>query len=178
MSSLRPSAQWIPLSFHVSHWNQLGWADPFASKPATQRQYDGARAMSARNVHTPQGVAGGADWHAWPRLPERGTPAPMALALHRSGAQATVDVGAAAGRWQAYWAVLEDGHRSRVTAGENDGKTLTHDHVVRHYVPVPARSGAAQRFELMTPAAQAGRPHRVVFVVEDALTSRPVQALT
>jgi hypothetical protein len=85
-------------------------------------------------------------------------------------------VPAAPGRWSAYWAVLEDGHRSRVTAGENDGATLSNDHVVRLYRPVPAWTGAAQRFELALPPTT-GRPQRVAFVVEDAATRRPVQAV-
>lgn len=177
LSSLKPSARVIPLSFHVNYWNRLGWPDPFASPEATQRQYEWARTLGARNVYTPQVIAGGRDWRAWPRLPEGAPVAPMALTLRRDGARATVDVGAASGRWQGYWAVLEDGHRSRVTAGENDGKTLAHDHVVRHYQPLPAWSGAAQRLELQVPAAEAGRPQRVVFVVEDAATRRPVQAV-
>jgi hypothetical protein len=80
-------------------------------------------------------------------------------------------------RWPAYWAVLEDGHRSRVTAGENSGATLTHDHVVRLLQPLSAWIGGARRFELALPPSADGRPQRVAFVVEDAATRRPVQAL-
>ena len=177
LSSLKAGAEVLPLAFHVSYWNRLGWADRFASTEATQRQYEWARALAASNVYTPQVVAGGRDWRRWPTLPEAPAAAPMALALRRDGARVTADVGAAPGRWMAYWAVLEDGHRSRVTAGENNGETLAHDHVVRQYKPVPAWSGSSQHFELQFPAAEAGRQQRVVFVVEDAATRRPVQAL-
>jgi hypothetical protein len=101
----------------------------------------------------------------------------MALRLHVSQGQAVAEVGAAAGPWTAYWAVTEDGHRSRVTAGENEGRTLSNDHVVRLYAPVPAWPGQAQRFELPLPPGS-GQVRRVAFVVEDALTRRPVQALS
>jgi hypothetical protein len=177
LSPLKAGAEVLPMAFHVSYWNRLGWADRFASTEVTQRQHEWARAMGASNVYTPQVVAGGRDWRHWPTLPEAPAAAPMALALRRDGERVTVDVGAAAGRWTAYWAVLEDGHRSRVTAGENKGETLAHDHVVRQYKPVTAWSGSSQRFELQFPAAEAGRPQRVAFVVEDAATRRPVQAL-
>lgn len=177
LSTLRAGPQLLPLAFHVNYWNRLGWTDRFASTEATQRQYELARAMGAPNVYTPQVVAGGRDWRRWPALPEAPAAAPMALALRHEGARVTAEVGAAPGRWSAYWAVLEDGHRSRVTAGENSGETLAHDHVVRNYQPLPAWSGAAQRFELVLPPAEAGRPQRVAFVVEEAATRRPVQAL-
>lgn len=177
LSTLSGRAAVLPLSFHVTYWNRLGWPDPFASPEATQRQRDWAVAMGASNVYTPQVVAGGRDWRRWPELPAPPPAAPMALSLRRDGARVTAEVGAAPGRWQGYWAVLEDGHRSRVTAGENSGETLAHDHVVRHYRPLPAWTGAAQRFELALPAGAPGRPQRVAFVVEDAATRRPVQAL-
>lgn len=177
LSTLKPGAEVLALSFHVNYWNRLGWPDRFASREATQRQYDWARALAASNVYTPQVIAGGRDWRRWPALPAAPAAAPMDLRLRRDGTQVTAEVGAAPGRWTAYWAVLEDGHRSRVTAGENQGETLAHDHVVRHYQPVPAWDGSAQRFELPLPPAEAGRPQRVAFVVEDAGTRRPVQAL-
>jgi hypothetical protein len=177
LSSLRAGAEVLPLSFHVSYWNRLGWPDRFASKEATQRQHDWARALGSSNVYTPQVVAGGRDWRRWPALPEAPAAAPMQLTLKREGKRMTAEVGAAPGQWQAYWAVLEDGHRSRVTAGENNGETLAHDHVVRHLQPVPAWGAAAQRFELQIPPPEAGRPQRVAFVVENAATRRPVQAL-
>jgi hypothetical protein len=28
----------LPLAFHVTYWNSLGWADPFSMEAATQRQ--------------------------------------------------------------------------------------------------------------------------------------------
>lgn len=177
LSSLKAGAKVLPLAFHVSYWNRLGWTDRFASAEATQRQYEWARVIGAANVYTPQLVAGGRDWRRWPTLPEAPAEAPMALALRHEGTRVTAEVGAAPGRWTAYWAMLEDGHRSRVTSGENKGETLAHDHVVRLLKPVPAWSGSSQRFELLLPVAEAGRAQRVAFVVEDAATRRPVQAL-
>ncbi len=177
LSSLKAGSDVLPLAFHVTYWNRLGWPDRFASSEATQRQHDWARALAASTVYTPQVVAGGRDWRRWPALPEPPAAAPMALRLTREPGRAMVEVGAAPGRWLGYWAVLEDGHRSRVTAGENSGVTLTHDHVVRRYTPVPAWDGSAQRFELPLHAPQDGRPQRVAFVVEDAASRRPVQAL-
>ncbi|MFO1297766.1 MAG: hypothetical protein U1F25_15720 [Rubrivivax sp.] len=42
-------------------------------------------------------------------------------------------VASASHRLAGYWAVVEDQHVSHVSAGENAGETLRHDHVVRLY---------------------------------------------
>lgn len=50
----------LPLLFHVSYWNSLGWKDPYASAETTGRQYAYAKALGAGNsVFTPQLVVNG-----------------------------------------------------------------------------------------------------------------------
>jgi hypothetical protein len=74
--------------------------------------------------------------------------------------------------------VLEDGHSSRVTAGENRGETLRHDHVVRLYEPVAAwaaSTGAMPSIKVSRGVAE--HPRRVAFVVTDARSGRPLQGL-
>ena len=177
LSSLKGRDDVLPIAFHVGYWDRLGWVDRFATREITDRQYQLAKAMGARNVYTPQVVVQGSDWQRWPALPFVAAAAPMPLKLLREGEQVTAEVGAATGRWTGYWAVLEDGHRSRVSAGENRGETLAHDHVVRLYQPVGEWEGP-HRFTLSLPPADAGYPRRVVFVVAAAADLRPVQALS
>lgn len=180
LSSLRGRDDVLPLAFHVTYWNRLGWPDRFASASLTQRQRDWARAMGAPNVYTPQVIAGGADWRRWPSLPPRPSNPPMSLRLTRDGDRVHADLGQPVARragWVGYWAAVEHGHVSRVTAGENRGETLRHDHLVRAYEPVAAWGSGAQHFEWTPPAAEAGHPQRIVFVVAEADTLRPVQAL-
>lgn len=177
LSSLKGREDLLPLAFHVGYWDRLGWADRFATRETTDRQYQLAKALGARNVYTPQVVVQGSDWRRWPALPLVAAMAPMPLKLLREGEQVTAEVGAAPGRWTGYWAVLEDGHRSRVSAGENRGETLAHDHVVRLYQPAGEWEGA-RRFTLALPPADPGHPRRVAFVVAAAADLRPVQALS
>lgn len=177
LSSLKGREDLLPLAFHVGYWDRLGWADRFATRETTDRQYQLAKALGARNVYTPQVVVQGSDWRRWPALPLVAAMAPMPLKLLREGEQVTAEVGAAPGRWTGYWVVLEDGHRSRVSAGENRGETLAHDHVVRLYQPVGEWEGA-RRFTLALPPADPGHPRRVAFVVAAAADLRPVQALS
>ncbi len=179
LSSLKGRDDVLPLAFHVGYWDRLGWVDRFATRETTERQYALSRAMGARNVYTPQVVAHGLDWRRWPALPASNVvaSAPMPLKLRRDGDRVVAEVGEAAGRWTGYWAVLEDGHRSRVSAGENRGETLAHDHVVRLYRPVGEWQGA-QSFTLVLPPVDAGHPRRIAFVVAGANDPRPVQALS
>jgi len=177
LSTLKGREDLLPLAFHVGYWNRLGWIDRFATRETTDRQYALAQAMGARNVYTPQVVAQGRDWRGWPALPTPPATAPMSLKLRRDGERVVAEVGAAPGRWTGYWAVLEDGHRSRVTAGENRGESLAHDHVVRLYQPVADWQGA-QTFMLALPPADPAHPRRVAFVIASFGDLRPVQALS
>lgn len=195
-SSLAARSDLLPLAFHVSYWDRLGWVDRFAQPAFNERQRQVQAATAGRYVYTPQVVVQGQDWRAWSGglpAPVR-SPSPVSLALSREGERVTVRITPAPGQpsvsqWAGYWAVLEDGHRSAVRAGENAGELLRHDSVVRVYQPVqawPAAAPAAFTFVLApAPAAAAATParpadapsrRRIAFVVTDPGLTRPVQA--
>lgn len=170
----------VALAFHVDYWDRLGWTDRFASAAYTERQHQVSAASGARFVYTPQVLVDGRDWRGWPgALPVPGTAEAPALSLQRDGAQVVAHVGARPGqRLSAYWALVEDGHVSQVRSGENAGRTLHHDHVVRQYEPVPAWEASQPRELHWRPmAASEPHPRRVVLVLTDAATGRPLQAL-
>jgi hypothetical protein len=184
LSTLKGKPDLLALAFHVNYWDRLGWVDRFASAEATSRQSELARVAGSASVYTPQVVVGGQDWRRWPQLPaasKEGGDKLVNLSLQREGDVVTAQVAAFNGppqRLAGYWAVLEDGHESKVRAGENSGETLRHDHVVRLYQPVAAWSaGQAQSTQLKVSRGDPQFPRRVVFVVTDATTLRPVQAV-
>ena len=184
LSTLKGRPDVLALAFHVNYWDRLGWPDRFASPETTARQHQLAQLAGSRQVYTPQVVAAGRDWRVWPKLPEP-TPSRVGLTLTREGDKVTAQIVAATGVTPApsaqlggYWAVLEDQHVSQVKAGENSGETLRHDHVVRLYKPVPqwaAAQGSSSQLSVSRGAPEF--PRRVVFVVTDSATQRPVQAL-
>lgn len=183
LSSLKGNPAVLPIAFHVDYWDRLGWPDRFASAAATRRQYELARVTRSASVYTPQVLVDGADWRRWPDLPAQSRASTLDLSLVRDGAQVTVQVAPRAGtslprQLGGYWVVLEDGHASRVTAGENRGETLRHDHVVRLLQPVADwPSAQRQQWALPVLAGVPEHPRRVVFVVTDAATLQPLQAL-
>jgi len=178
LNGLKAGSGVLPMAFHVSYWDHLGWPDRFASAEATDRQRQLARLAGQRGVYTPQVRAAGQDWPRWPALPTPVTVPGPVLDLARDGEGFVVRVSAQPGAAMAgYWVVLEDRHESRVRAGENAGSTLHHDHVVRLYRPVAAwPAGQPFSSRLAVSRGVDAHPRRVAFVVVDASHQRPLQA--
>ena len=194
-NSCPPADQWLAalprdgsvlaLAFHVDYWDDLGWRDHFADPAYTARQRALQISSGARFVYTPQLVLDGRDFPAWRQTAPGSVgggalpAAPASLKLRRDGSQLVAEVGVASGapRLAGYWALVEDGHKSQVGAGENAGHLLRHEHVVRRYAPVAA--WAADRPQQLTwpvPNAAAGHATQVVFVLTDASGTRPLAA--
>jgi hypothetical protein len=174
----------LAAAFHVSYWDRLGWADRFASAEFTARQAALMRPSGARYVYTPQVLVNGRDWRGWPTLPAAdAAPARAAILLQRQGGQVAVRVTPGPGapaQLALWWALLEDSHTSAVSAGENRGERLRHDHVVRRYGQLPAwaATGAAVQLPPLLASAngEGGRMARLLVVVTDAATGAPLQA--
>ena len=144
----------VALAFHVDYWDRLGWTDRFASAAYTERQYASMKANAATFVYTPQVLLQGHDWQGWSagnaQLEGAGKmPARAAISLEATvggGAvvvviDATIADAASRGDAQLFVAYADSGLHSDVGAGENRGKRLAHDHVVR--APVDQRRSVA-----------------------------------
>jgi hypothetical protein len=142
----------VALAFHVDYWDKLGWRDRFDDSRYTERQGAIADRDGGTSIYTPQVVLDGHGWAGWYRagtLPNavRST-AQMNLSV-QPGAKLHVQVDTHATQDQPgaaqldptlknYVALVEDGLASQVKAGENNGVTLHHDHVVRAFAgPLP-----------------------------------------
>src|SRR5258706_9541610 len=55
----------VPIAFHVSYWDYIGWKDVFADERYTERQRALAKASRARMVYTPQVMLDGRDFPGW-----------------------------------------------------------------------------------------------------------------
>ena len=54
----------VPVAWHVTYWDDLGWKDIYAAKAFTARQYAYASLWHSDSVYTPCLVRNGRDWHA------------------------------------------------------------------------------------------------------------------
>ena len=136
-------------------------------------------------------LVNGRDHRQWPTLPAAaasttkpaGDTPPVDLQISHEGAAYVVQAtrrspaSATAPALAGYWAVTEDGHRTQVRAGENKGVLLTHDAVVRELQPVARVDDAPLSFVPRTAADASGVQRQVHFVVTDARTGAPLQAV-
>jgi hypothetical protein len=149
----------VPIAFHVSYWDYIGWKDLFADPRYTERQSALAKATGAHSVYTPQVVLGGRDYSDWSRegaagAAIRGVKAQPARAFIEITPRATAGggvegeataralAGAQPGDLALVVVVTQNGLSSRVTAGENRGEKLDHNFVVRDLAVIPGLKGA------------------------------------
>ena len=187
LSTLPRDGSVLALAFHVDYWNSLDWTDRFSDPAYTDRQRHLQSSSGARYVYTPQLIVGGRDFPGWRNLNAEAlaTAAPPlpaqapALQLRREGYQLVADVGASGGGLVAgYWALLEDGHQSQVAKGENAGRALRHDHVVRRYQALAAWPAAeARQWRWPVPQVGAGHAAQAVFVLTDGSGAKPLRAM-
>lgn len=145
----------IPLSFHVDYWNHLGWSDPFSSAAFSQRQQRYAGKLGS-NVYTPQAVINGSTElvgsdETRARRVINGSGARSAgasIKLSRVGGKVVADVSVTervAGRLQLVFVTYQRSVTTPVARGENGGRNLRNDFVVRRLSVVdefPGEPGA------------------------------------
>jgi hypothetical protein len=136
----------VPLAFHVDYWNHDGWSDPFSRHAWSVRQQAYVRRFRLPAEYTPQMVVDGssqiigsreADLRAAISAAAARPSARIALGVERSASRllvaATVDRPAElrGRRLELMVAVFETGFVTKIGSGENGGKLLHDDYVVR-----------------------------------------------
>jgi hypothetical protein len=136
----------IPLAFHVDYWDSLGWRDPFSSAEWTQRQARYARAMHLSSSYTPQAVVNGtrefvgsnrAAMSAALEKASNEKQGEITLTTRREGNSLIATIHATVpANDDLMLAIVEDGVTTKIEHGENAGRTLTNDAIVRKLVQV------------------------------------------
>jgi hypothetical protein len=195
-SAARASGGLVPLALHVDYWDYIGWKDPYARPAFTARQRTIAALQHARFVYTPQVLLQGRDFRGWgssafqqalARINAQPARAEISLAIERQGegalrleASARVPDPKRRATAALYLALYQNNLSSRVEAGENQGRTLAHDFVVRDWIgPIEfAGDGRVRdRRSLALPPGAAGSNTGVAAFVQDRGTAEVLQAL-
>lgn len=186
----------VPLALHVDYWDYIGWKDPYAKREFSLRQRKLSQLQRMALVYTPQVLLQGRDFPAWgssafdaqvAAINARPAQARLALeivALKPGTLEAEVSAEVlAAGRVAdaaLYLAVYENRLMSRITAGENRGRTLSHDYVVLEWQGPIAFSDTARisvrRTLALLPGGDPARSGLAGFV-QDRRTGEVLQAL-
>ena len=159
----------LALTFPVDYWNYTGWRDTFAQPEFTARQQAYRGRFRLREVYTPEVVVDGRrEMPASDRdkielaLKDRAVlrsvrePGPK-VRLLRHGASVAVSAGPAPPGGAEIWLVRYDPRpqQVKVKTGDNRGKTLVQQNVVRELVKLGTWKGKARSFHLK-PAAEPG----------------------
>lgn len=142
-----PEAELIPLAFYVDYWDYLGWKDPYAHPDYSMRQKMHQINGGIRSLYTPQLILNAKELRPARTLPtrfaqERSSKASLQLDLRVTTQADSLQVNLKSLPLKAnlsnddglYFAVTENNIVSSINAGENHGRTLTHDYVVREFI--------------------------------------------
>ncbi len=187
LSELAQQPSIIPLAYHVDYWNELGWADPFSDPAWSKRQQEYAPSLPSGQFYTPQLVVNGqrecigSDKGCIEQAIQKAKPSAVSLLVEvgASNEQAlTVDVYVRAAalksfkskNYQCVAVLTEDGLQTAVKRGENSGRQLVNDGVVRRLGAVKlakAPDSAKVHFELQVKEEwKKEQVHLVVFLQE------------
>lgn len=168
------------LSFHVNYWDYLGWKDPYSTEAYTNRQRYYAQAFRENSVYTPQLVINGREHHVGSnegairkaikeQLLANNDVELMISALSIKGEVLILDFKSSGNENHVVQvAIVERDVKNFVPRGENKGRELHHDQVVRGFHSYThTRAG---RVELKIPAALDLSKSAVLIFLQDKNT--------
>ncbi len=153
----------LPLTFHVTYWNSLGWRDPFSFAGATERQRRYVAEAVSPDVYTPAMVVDGrrdvvgSDRSAVAATLAQATADATAAApveVVRAGNALSVTIGAGSGRGAVLVLGYDRQHQTSVGRGENGGRTLLEANIVRSMAVAGAWTGQTLHLDVAVPAGE------------------------
>ncbi len=167
----------LALSFNVDYWDYLGWKDTLASAENTERQQSYARHGSRRGVFTPEMMIDG----KWSVVGSDRRAVEEALRKSRqaSGSSLNVEVKAMHGKIVVridgpadtgdaiIWLVRFDKeHLVTIRRGENRGRQIAYNNVVRDFHSLGMWQGKAMEITLMREQLMAGGRDGCAIIVQ------------
>jgi hypothetical protein len=195
LSDLKPDTKKIiPLAFHVDYWDYIGWKDKFSKAEYSNRQRKTAAFAGVGFVYTPQFVLSGRDFKgvdisrlnqavsASQKLASR---ANLSLnAISQTNGEITLKATAQAvnpndiNNADIFIAIYENKLVSQVNAGENNGRVLKHDYVVRDFFGAYQLSNKNEFSKNLTLKPEwKGRQVGAVIFVQDSKNGEILQSL-
>jgi hypothetical protein len=187
-----PGTAVVPLALHVDYWDYIGWKDSYAKREFALRQKKLSQLQRMALVYTPQVMLQGRDFRRWgtqafdeavARINSQPAKARLKLSLLRVDERAlevevTAELAPSARDAELYLASYQSRLQSKVTAGENRGRILTHDHVVLEWLgPLEVQNRRVERRTLpLLPGAAAANSGAAAFV-QERRTGEVLQAL-
>ncbi|MFT5608782.1 MAG: hypothetical protein ACI9PZ_002601 [Parvicella sp.] len=189
-SKLGEGAEVFPLAFHVDYWNYLGWNDPFSKSEYTKRQRRLGAINEQRTIYTPEFIVDGLESRNQAitqnviNTNASKAKADIELELDLSQfdqpLQASIKVDNI-DKWSGsvlYVALYESDLARNIESGENRGKILHHDYVVRDLIgPKRIKNGDTLSFDLPLMDDWQRENMGLVVMVKSRLTGETLQAI-
>jgi hypothetical protein len=150
----------LPLAFHVTYWDSLGWKDPYSLDAATARQRQYARHLGDDGVYTPQMVVDGTTGFVGSSRSQglsaisSAPPKPVPVSLDRDGQNLLIKVGAGSGQAEVLLIGFDPAHETQIGRGENSGRKLLESNIVRSLTPIATWTGSAVALHQAPPAGE------------------------
>jgi hypothetical protein len=146
------------LSFHVDYWNYIGWKDPYSNKEFTERQRKYAGQLNLHTIYTPQMIVNGRDEFVGSNKSDAEESIKEALRDSPAYQIKVTSIRTTSDMVTIQYALDKDAHgellnvaivernlENNVTRGENQGRKLHHDNVVRSFKTIQLkRNGEIQ----------------------------------
>lgn len=171
--------EYIPIVFHVDYWDYIGWKDPFALAGNSQRQSRYKAENKIGFVYTPGFVVNGQEWQGWRdkrSLPKQSHAKAGVLKAQIKDNNVAVQYSAANQNLIFHIALLGFDIQSQVKAGENEGRTLSHDFVALSDVEVNSSNNQAS-LTLTKNTQYYGDRQAIAIWISTPDSQTPIQAL-
>lgn len=185
LSSLRTMdglwSHYVPVAFHVTYWDSLGWSDRFGQQKF-DTLHESTAAYARAPVYTPGVFVAGKEWRSWLRAPLAFNELPDKvvgiLRVEVDDSMASVTFGSREPLTQPNVALawLESNQTTQVRRGENAGKSLHHEFVARalRSAPLQLTNGIWRASVPVTDADSAASQALAIWVTDS--DGKPVQA--
>jgi hypothetical protein len=152
----------LPLAFHVTYWDRLGWKDPFSLEAATVRQ-DRYGHRFGDGSYTPEMVVNGSvglvgshrdEVNAAIEQAKRDQNSSADVSVDKVGENVAIKIGSGNGNGKVLLIGFDREHTTKIGRGENGGRTLAESNVVRSIRPVGEWSGKPLQIDERFPEGQ------------------------
>lgn len=175
------------MAFHVDYWNYLGWKDPFSDSRYSNRQRRYAQVTHSGRIYTPQMIVNGTQAFVGSDR-RRGTSA-INSALKQSRSHDGVNVilkprakldsgkvvvefkvSKAPGQSVLHVTLVEREITQHIRSGENSGRTLKHENVVRAFETIEFSKAVNGQVELSVPSSVVIKNASIIGYVQNPKT--------
>ena len=168
------------LAYHVDYWDRLGWKDAFSSGSYSRRQSQYASWLKLQSIYTPQVVVNGGKEFVGSeestlrnaiKADLQGTPSARLTLSDVKANQGNVTwqyhTQGAGNNTTLFLAIVQRSASTKVKAGENNGRTLSHVQIVRNFQVLEIGSNSSGDGDISLPSGIAPQDAGIIAFLQN-----------